>query len=113
MLNCQGTVYQEGTYLLTTPPLRWVSFPRKSRVNFNYKSIILFRLLPGGLLCSELDHNRMNHTVVSHGEKGLSLTDGACAHNKERFHTGASRCDIMITLNSLAKEVRYERKLYS
>ena len=41
------------------------------------------------------------------------MTDGACAHNKERFHTGASRCDIMITLNSLAKEVRYERKLYS
>ncbi len=40
MLNFQGTVYRDWLYLLTTPPLRWVSFPRKTWVSFNYKSIL-------------------------------------------------------------------------
>ena len=38
MLNFQGTVYQNLDHLLMTPPLRWVNFPRKSWVSFNYKS---------------------------------------------------------------------------
>lgn len=40
MLNFQGTVYQNLDHLLMTPPLRWVNFPRKSWVSFNYKSTI-------------------------------------------------------------------------
>ena len=39
MLNFQGAVYQDSVLLTHAPPLGWVSFPRKTWVSFNYKSI--------------------------------------------------------------------------
>lgn len=45
MLNFQGAVYQDSVLLTHAPPLGWVSFPRKTWVSFNYKSITTdFRL---------------------------------------------------------------------
>ena len=40
MLNFQGAVHQDSVLLTHAPPLGWVSFPRKTWVSFNYKSII-------------------------------------------------------------------------
>ena len=39
MLNFQGAVHQDSVLLTHAPPLGWVSFPRKTWVSFNYKSI--------------------------------------------------------------------------
>ena len=39
MLNFQDAVYQNSVLLTHAPPLGWVSFPRKTWVSFNYKSI--------------------------------------------------------------------------
>ena len=39
MLNFQGAVYQNSVLFTHAPPLGWVSFPRKTWVSFNYKSI--------------------------------------------------------------------------
>lgn len=41
MLNFQGAVHQDSVLLTHAPPLGWVSFPRKTWVSFNYKSIPL------------------------------------------------------------------------
>lgn len=40
MLNFQGAVHQDSVLLTHAPPLGWVSFPRKTWVSFNYKSIL-------------------------------------------------------------------------
>ena len=41
MLNFQGAVHQDSVLLTHAPPLGWVSFPRKTWVSFNYKSILV------------------------------------------------------------------------
>ena len=44
MLNFQGAVHQDSVLLTHAPPLGWVSFPRKTWVSFNYKSILAIAL---------------------------------------------------------------------
>ena len=44
MLNFQGAVHQDSVLLTHAPPLGWVSFPRKTWVSFNYKSIVEIQL---------------------------------------------------------------------
>lgn len=76
MLNFQGTVYQDWALLTHTPPLRWVSFPRKTWVSFKYKSI------PGSPLVAPTEnpgtylynlHNLKSGSPLSHNNSGVAF----------------------------------------
>ena len=69
MLNFQGAVHQDSVLLTHAPPLGWVSFPRKTWVSFNYKSIPnAENAVFVSLVCDNVDDN-MGFFVYTSGNK--------------------------------------------